>query len=201
MKVFKKDLSILSRYKGYEPEAFQELFTSLSHICKLSSDDITVANVFKNKVFFFQDRVKRFLLDPRGSDIASENTYKQLLMVADNGTNFLVPMREKIWQTKIIRHAYRNHLKIKLRLNKIYTSHDFKSLAQGSREKRLGSRFAILVFDECGHKKAFLTDEVHGVIYLNPRLFIQKIQYLSVHSKTEAFIRLRGRKYFIKKLP
>ncbi len=200
VKRLKKDLSIISHHKGYEPEVFQELFASLSKICKLSSDDIMVANVLKRKIFFFQDKVKKSLPEPPASYIHSEDTYKKLLMVADNGINFLVPIREKIWQKKIIRHAYRNYLKIKLKLDEVHTLHVFNSLAKGSREKRAEFRFAILISNEHGHKKSFLTDEVHGVIYLNPRLFAQKVQYLSIRSKTEAFIHLRGRKYFIKKL-
>ncbi len=207
IKAFKKEIKILSIYKGYEPEVFQKLFKSLKKTNKESIIDIIARGSLKSRITFFKNKIEQNEIEELAINsfdeekLSSDNIYKQLLMVSDNNTNFVIPIKARLWQRKIIHHAYRDHLKIKFNMKTLNQLYSFTSLTLGFRNKSLGYRFAILLSDEDDCDKGVLVDKVHGTIYLNSQLFSQKIEYLNIDSEVKkAFIRLQGRRYFIKKL-
>ena len=200
IKELKKNIEDLWKERGYEPEIFQELYILLNKIQKSSASDIISAESLKNKILLFQYKAKNFLTHSSKEGIDTSSQSKKFLMVSDNRTRFLVPFKEKVWQKKLNRKAYRDQIKIQVEDDDLTGLYLFNSLIRASREKRSSERYAVLVIDENGEKKGFLADHIEGMIYLNPRLFLNKIDYLRMGSYTKAFVYLRGQRYFIEKL-
>ena len=200
IKELKKNIEDLWRERGYEPEIFQELYILLNKTQKSSASDILSAESLKNKIFIFQYKAKNFLTPASKESVDASSQSKKFLMVFDDNTRFLIPFKEKVWQKKIERKAYRDQIKIQVEDDGSSGLYLFKSLMRSTRQKSPLERYAVLVIDENGEKKGFLADHIEGMIYLNPRLFLNKIDYLRMGSYTKAFIQLRGRRYFIEKL-
>ena len=200
----KTRLNTLENKKGYDSDTFQNIFALLKKIRKENHTEIlSIARLRdilgRNALGKFKEFNKQFFKAPANSLNASPP--KKFLMLKDSSTSFLVPIKKKIWQKKIINKAYKDEIKIQLKSDKIHGAFVFKSILQGEREKRSSQRVALLVRNENDDLKGILSDETEGIIYLSPSVFLNKLKYLKVnHSTSKSFIWLKGRRFFIRSL-
>ena len=196
-----KELNTLENNCGYDSRVFQNMFISLKKIGKGSHQEILSVAALKNILSKFKQFNNQLFTAREGVGFLETSQPKKFLMLKDASASFLVPVKKKLWQKKIINKAYKDKITIQLKLKNIKDSFVFKSILSGQREKRKPERVALLMRIENDEIKGVLSDEMEGIIYFNPRLFLSKLEYLKVdHSTSRSFIWLKGRRFFIHSL-
>ena len=201
IQLFRTELNTLEDNRGYDSEVFQDIFVSLKKIGKGSHREILSAASIKSTLGRFKEFSSQLLASKGLTNSLDASQPKKFLMLKDASTSFLVPIKKKLWQKKIINKAYKDKIMIHLKLENIDDSFVFKSIIQGDRAKRCSQRIALLVRIENNELKGILSDKIEGIIYLNPRLFLDKLEYLKVNRSTsKSFIWLKRRRFFIRSL-